>query len=218
MPLGIIGALAPDLAGDLNAIAAAIPGVIGATSGPSVLGLDPSQNQTRLNGSRFGGGSVPRCTDRWLYRATRYKRPRQCRDHRAHRFDRPPLLRTSGLVASALPCARSASWAARRWIGAMVSFDQRFPARPLPRAFHWLTTVSKYSAAGAPKNIAALTSTVGVPRAPSLAATTESPTRARRVASLSKQTAHAVVSRTPARSASSFQATAASESDSWKRR
>ncbi len=61
VPLGVTGALTPDLAGNLNALAGTTPGMIAGASGPSALGLDPSQNQTRLNGSSFGGGSVPRC-------------------------------------------------------------------------------------------------------------------------------------------------------------
>ena len=70
VPLGVKGALTPDMAGDLNAMAASIPGIIGASSGPSALGLDPSQNQTRLNGSSFGGGSVPRCASTFSRVAT----------------------------------------------------------------------------------------------------------------------------------------------------
>lgn len=60
MAIGITGALTPDLAGNLNALAGTIPGMIAGASGPSALGLDASQNQTRLNGSSFGG-SMPSC-------------------------------------------------------------------------------------------------------------------------------------------------------------
>lgn len=52
--------------GDLAAMAASIPGVLlvpgadGDPSGFSVLGLDPSQNSTTLNGQNFGGSDIPR--------------------------------------------------------------------------------------------------------------------------------------------------------------
>ena len=52
--------------GDLAAMAASIPGVLlvpgadGDPSGFSVLGLDPSQNSTTLNGQNFGGSDLPR--------------------------------------------------------------------------------------------------------------------------------------------------------------
>jgi hypothetical protein len=52
--------------GDLAAMAASLPGVLlvpgadGDPSGFSVLGLDPSQNSTTLNGQNFGGSDIPR--------------------------------------------------------------------------------------------------------------------------------------------------------------
>lgn len=52
--------------GDLAAMAASLPGVLlvpgadGDPSGFSVLGLDPSQNTTTLNGQNFGGADLPR--------------------------------------------------------------------------------------------------------------------------------------------------------------
>ncbi len=55
--------------GDLNAIAASIPGiteVLGADGDPagfSVLGLSADQNTTTLNGSTFGGSTLPRDAD-----------------------------------------------------------------------------------------------------------------------------------------------------------
>ena len=58
---GVNGRIAPDQAGNLDAIAASMPGVTAAPGGGiSVLGLPPSQNSTMLNGLAFGGGSVPR--------------------------------------------------------------------------------------------------------------------------------------------------------------
>ncbi len=52
--------------GDLAAMAASLPGVLlvpgadGDPSGFSVLGLDPSQNSTTLNGQNLGGSDIPR--------------------------------------------------------------------------------------------------------------------------------------------------------------
>ena len=54
------GAVPPELAGDIAALSATIPGVTPVTSGISVLGLEPSQNSLTLNGMAMGGGSVPR--------------------------------------------------------------------------------------------------------------------------------------------------------------
>jgi hypothetical protein len=59
-------ALAAAQLGDLAAMAASLPGVLlvpgadGDPSGFSVLGLDPSQNSTTLNGQNFGGSDLPR--------------------------------------------------------------------------------------------------------------------------------------------------------------
>jgi hypothetical protein len=59
-------ALAAAQMGDLAAMAASLPGVLlvpgadGDPSGFSVLGLDPSQNSTTLNGQNFGGSDIPR--------------------------------------------------------------------------------------------------------------------------------------------------------------
>ncbi len=57
---GMIGKLAPDIAGDLSAIAATLPGVMPVSGGVSVLGLGADQNSTTLNGMAFPGGDVPR--------------------------------------------------------------------------------------------------------------------------------------------------------------
>jgi hypothetical protein len=59
-------AVAASQQGDLNAMAATIPGVnpvTGADGDPagfSVLGLSADQNSTTLNGSPFGGSNIPR--------------------------------------------------------------------------------------------------------------------------------------------------------------
>lgn len=64
-----VAAVAADQQGDLNAIAASIPGiteVLGADGDPagfSVLGLSADQNSTTLNGSAFGGSNLPRDAD-----------------------------------------------------------------------------------------------------------------------------------------------------------
>jgi hypothetical protein len=57
---GVNGAVPPDAQGNLAAIASTAPGVALTPGGISVLGLDPSQNQTTLNGMAFAGAGVPR--------------------------------------------------------------------------------------------------------------------------------------------------------------
>jgi hypothetical protein len=53
--------LAPDQAGDINAIAAMLPGVTPvAGGGISVLGLGPGQNSVTMNGLAFSGTDIPR--------------------------------------------------------------------------------------------------------------------------------------------------------------
>lgn len=52
--------LAPDQAGDLNAIGATFPGVAAVPGGISVAGLPPSQNGVTLNGLAFAGSDIPR--------------------------------------------------------------------------------------------------------------------------------------------------------------
>ncbi len=59
---GVSGAIPPDLAGDINAVAATLPGVTGTSSGISVLGLSSDQNLTTLNGMAFSGVDIPRGT------------------------------------------------------------------------------------------------------------------------------------------------------------
>ncbi len=61
LPYGIYGAVTPDLAGNLAAIANAIPGLsIGPGGGISAFGLDPSQSSTTLNELSFPGATLPR--------------------------------------------------------------------------------------------------------------------------------------------------------------
>ncbi len=57
---GVNGAVSPDMAGDLNAISATIPGITATSGGVSVAGLSPSNNSTTLNGMWFPGADVPR--------------------------------------------------------------------------------------------------------------------------------------------------------------
>jgi hypothetical protein len=57
---GLVGKLAPDVAGDLAAIAATLPGVTPANGGISMLGLGPEQNSTTVNGMAFPGADIPR--------------------------------------------------------------------------------------------------------------------------------------------------------------
>jgi hypothetical protein len=52
--------IAPDLAGDLTALTALVPGVMSTPAGNSVLGLSPSQNSVTMNGMAFGGSQIPR--------------------------------------------------------------------------------------------------------------------------------------------------------------
>jgi len=56
---GVSGALSPDLAGNLDAMAALVPGITMTPDGPSVLGLGAGANSTQLNGMSFPGGSLP---------------------------------------------------------------------------------------------------------------------------------------------------------------
>jgi hypothetical protein len=54
------GAVPPELAGDIAALSATIPGITPVNGGISVLGLDPSQSSVTLNGMAFAAGSIPR--------------------------------------------------------------------------------------------------------------------------------------------------------------
>ena len=57
---GVYAAVPPDARGNLVAQAATVPGVAVTNGGISVLGLDPSQNRTTVNGMAFSGADVPR--------------------------------------------------------------------------------------------------------------------------------------------------------------
>lgn len=57
---GVASAIPPDVRGNIAAAAATVPGVSMTPNGISVLGLDPSQNRTTLNGMAFGGADLPR--------------------------------------------------------------------------------------------------------------------------------------------------------------
>ena len=59
-PVNAARRLPPDQAGDLNAIAAMLPGVAAVSGGISVAGLPPNQNSVTLNGLAFAGADVPR--------------------------------------------------------------------------------------------------------------------------------------------------------------
>lgn len=54
------GGIPPDQAGNLGAALATLPGVSTSSAGPAVLGIDPSQNITMLNGMAFSGSTIPR--------------------------------------------------------------------------------------------------------------------------------------------------------------
>ncbi|HYD52392.1 MAG TPA: carboxypeptidase-like regulatory domain-containing protein [Gemmatimonadaceae bacterium] len=57
---GVSAVVSPDAAGDPFALAATTPGVVSTASGVSVLGLDPAQTRTTLDGLAFIGGALPR--------------------------------------------------------------------------------------------------------------------------------------------------------------
>src|SRR5512146_426428 len=59
-PVNAARRLPPDQAGDLNAIAAMLPGVAAVSGGISVAGLPANQNSVTLNGLAFAGADVPR--------------------------------------------------------------------------------------------------------------------------------------------------------------
>jgi hypothetical protein len=60
IPDNFLGALPPELIGDLAALAATQPGMLAVNGGFSVLGLGADQNSITLNGMAFDGTSVPR--------------------------------------------------------------------------------------------------------------------------------------------------------------
>ncbi|MEP6832784.1 MAG: carboxypeptidase regulatory-like domain-containing protein [Gemmatimonas sp.] len=62
LPDALVGAISPDLAGDLNAFATLVPGITATPGGFSALGLGPTQNTVTLGGAQFPGTSLPRDT------------------------------------------------------------------------------------------------------------------------------------------------------------
>jgi hypothetical protein len=63
-PNGVTGNVPIDQVGNLDAIAASLPGVTALPGGGvSVLGLPPGQNTTTLNGLVFSGGGLPRAAN-----------------------------------------------------------------------------------------------------------------------------------------------------------
>ncbi|MEP6491473.1 MAG: carboxypeptidase-like regulatory domain-containing protein [bacterium] len=60
IPDNFLGALPPELIGDVAATAATQPGILAVNGGFSVLGLGADQNSTTLNGMAFSGASLPR--------------------------------------------------------------------------------------------------------------------------------------------------------------
>jgi hypothetical protein len=57
---GVQGALPADLQGNLDAMAALVPGLTITGTGPSAFGVGGDANATQLNGVAFGGTNVPR--------------------------------------------------------------------------------------------------------------------------------------------------------------
>jgi hypothetical protein len=57
---GVNGALSPDQAADINAIASNLPGMMVTPNGASALGLPADQNSVLMNGMNFGGSAIPR--------------------------------------------------------------------------------------------------------------------------------------------------------------
>ena len=57
---GVPGGIAADQQGDLNAMAATLPGLIPVAGGVSFLGMSPSQNSVTLNGMAFPASDLPR--------------------------------------------------------------------------------------------------------------------------------------------------------------
>jgi hypothetical protein len=60
IPDQFLGLVSVDLAGNVAALAATVPGVMPVGGGYSVLGLGADQNQTTMNGLAFAGANVPR--------------------------------------------------------------------------------------------------------------------------------------------------------------
>jgi hypothetical protein len=74
---GVASAIPPDVRSSIAAAAATVPGVAVTPNGISVLGLDPSQNRTTLNGLSFGGSDIPRNARTYTHVATSAYDPSQ---------------------------------------------------------------------------------------------------------------------------------------------
>ncbi|MGZ3485147.1 MAG: carboxypeptidase-like regulatory domain-containing protein [Gemmatimonadaceae bacterium] len=74
---GVTSAIPPDVRSSIAAAAATVPGVAVTPNGISVLGLDPSQNRTTLNGLSFSGGDIPRNARTYTHVATSAYDPSQ---------------------------------------------------------------------------------------------------------------------------------------------
>ena len=57
---GVVGSIAPDAIGSLNATLRMLPGVVTTPGGLSVLGARPDENISTLNGMTFAGRGIPR--------------------------------------------------------------------------------------------------------------------------------------------------------------
>jgi hypothetical protein len=57
---GVVGALPPDLATNIDAMATLIPGLAVGSGGISAFGMSSDANNTTLNGMNFSGGDLPR--------------------------------------------------------------------------------------------------------------------------------------------------------------
>jgi hypothetical protein len=60
MPEGVSAAVIPDARGDVNALAAVLPGVLAVDGGISMFGLPPTQTSKTLNGLPLSEGALPR--------------------------------------------------------------------------------------------------------------------------------------------------------------
>ncbi|MEP6620190.1 MAG: carboxypeptidase-like regulatory domain-containing protein [bacterium] len=57
---GVVGQVAPSMAGDLSALAGTMQNITVTAAGPSILGSGPGSNLTTLNGMGFSAAAIPR--------------------------------------------------------------------------------------------------------------------------------------------------------------